>query len=232
MLGTIVVALLLAAPTPAPSVAPSHQACTTLRENVRTALAGLMKDDQIIEAGRKAYQKMAADRTANTRDVAIDRLYVENAVTAMVHNLALVDEQLADPLRFPADTATSDARSTLAMKEQLTAIAAQQKKALDLLSGALETSNFNTMQNPTDGDGPTVAHNRSSLSGGPGELQNPNSNLDMSGTANDTVADAISSQQAHIQELESKAATTVMAAAAACNGVTPNHVLSASASPR
>ena len=155
-----------------------------------------MKDDQIIEAGRKAYQKMASDRTANTRDVAIDRLYVENAVTAMVHNLALVDEQLADPARFPTDTATSDARATLAMKAQLTAIAAQQKKALDLLSGALETSNFNTMQNPTDGDGPAVAHNRSSLSGAPGELQNPNANLDMtSGGPDDTVADAISSQR-------------------------------------
>ena len=222
MIGTILVAFLLAAPSPAPSAAPSHEACTTLRENVRTALAGLMKDDQIIEAGRKAYQKMASDRTANTRDVAIDRLYVENAVTAMVHNLALVDEQLADPTRFPTDTATSAARSTLAMKAQLTAIAAQQKKALDLLSGALETSNFNTMQNPTDGDGPTVAHNRSSLSGAPGELQNPNSNLDMSsGTPDDSVADAISSQQAQIQELESKAATTVMAAAAACNRVSP-----------
>lgn len=128
MLGTIVVAFLLVAPSPAPSPAPSHQACTTLRENVRTALAGLMKDDQIIEAGRKAYQKMASDRTANARDVAIDRLYVENAVTAMVHNLALVDEQLADPSRFPTDSATSDARATLAMKAQLTAIAAQQKR--------------------------------------------------------------------------------------------------------
>ena len=222
MLGAIVIAFLLAATSPAPSAAPTHEACTTLRENVRTALAGLMKDDQIIEAGRKAYQKMSSDRTTNTRDVAIDRLYVENAVSAMVHNLALVDEQLADPARFPTDTARSDARATLAMKAQLTAIAAQQKKALDLLSGALETSNFNTMQNSTDGDGPTVAHNRSSLSGAPGELQNPSTNLDMSsGTPDDMVADAISSQQAQIQELESKAAVTVMAAAAVCNHVSP-----------
>ena len=221
MLGAIVIAFLLAATSPAPSAAPTHEACTTLRENVRTALAGLMKDDQIIEAGRKAYQKMSSDRTTNTRDLAIDRLYVENAVSAMVHNLALVDEQLADPARFPTDTARNDARATLAMKAQLTAIAAQQKKALDLLSGALETSNFNTMQNSTDGDGPTVAHNRSSLSGAPGELQNPSTNLDMSsGTPDDMVADAISSQQAQIQELESKAAVTVMAAAAVCNGVT------------
>jgi hypothetical protein len=221
MLGAIVVALLLTAPSPAPSAAPSHETCTALRENIRTALAGLMKNDEIIEAGRKAYQKMASDRTANTKDVAIDRLYVENAVTAMVHNLALVDEQLADPARFPTDAATGSARSTLAMKAQLAAIAAQQKKALDLLSGALETSSFNTLQNPTDGDGPTIAHSRSSLSGAPGELQNPGSTLDMTAAApDDSVADAISSRQALIQELESKAATTVMAAAAVCNGVT------------
>jgi hypothetical protein len=221
MLGTIVVAFLLSAPSPAPAVAPTHAACTTLRENVRTALAGLMKNDQIIESGRKAYQKMSSDRTANARDVAIDRLYVENAVTAMVHNLALVDAQLSDPQRFPSDAATADARSTLAMKAQLTAIASQQKKALDLLSGALETSNFNTMQS-NNSDGPEITHSRSSLSGAPGELQNPGATLDMTSVApDDNVADSISTQQAQIQELESKAAKTVMSAAATCNGVAP-----------
>ncbi len=222
MLAEIVVALLVSGPSPAPSVAPTHKACTTLRENVRTALAGLIKDDEVIESARKAYQKMSADRTANARDVAIDRLYVENAVTAMVHNLALVDDQLADPTRFPTDAATADARATLAMKEQLTAIAVQQKKALDLLSGALETGNFNTMQNSTDGNGPEIVHNHSSLTSAPGELQNPGAALDMtSGPPDDNVADAISAQQAQIQDLESKAAKTVMSAAAACSGVTP-----------
>jgi hypothetical protein len=222
MLGAIVVALLLSAPSPAPSIAPTHESCTTLRENVRTALAGLMKDDEIIESGRKAYQKMSSDRTASARDVAIDRLYVENAVTAMVRNLAIVDQQLADPNRFPTDAATADARSTIAMKAQLTAIAVQQKKALDLLSGALETGNFNSLQNPTDGNGPEIARTRSSLSAAPGELQNPSVGIDMaSGTPDDTVADAISARQAQIQELESKAAMTVMSAAAACNGVAP-----------
>jgi hypothetical protein len=221
MLGAIVAAFLLAAPTPAPSAAPTHQACITLRENVRTALAGLMKDDEIIEAGRKAYQKMSSDRTANTRDVPIDRLYVENAVTAMVHNLALVDQQLADPARFPTDAAPGDARSTLLMKAQLTAIASQQKKALDLLSGALETSNFNSMQNSPD-DGPTVVRNRTSLSGAPGDLQDPGAALDMSaGAPDDTLANAISAQQTTIQELESKAAATVMSAAAACSTLSP-----------
>lgn len=221
MLGAILAAFLLAAPTPAPSPTPSHEACRTLRENVRTALAGLMKDDDIIEAGRKAYQKLSSDRTSNTKDVPIDRLYVENAVTAMVHNLALVDQQLADPTRFPTDAANADAHSTLLMKAQLTAIATQQKKALDLLSGALETSNFNSMQNSPD-DGPTVVNNRSSLSTGPGDLQSPGAGIDMSaGAPNDNVADAIAAQQSQIQQLESKAATTVMSAAAACITVSP-----------
>jgi hypothetical protein len=221
MLGAIAVALLLSATSPAPSIVPTHEACTTLRENVRTALAGLMKNDEIIESGRKAYLKMSSDRAASARDVAIDRLYVENAVAALVHNLALVDDQLADPKRFPPDAAV-EARSTSAMKAQLTAIAVQQKKALDLLSGALETGNFNTMQTPSDDNGPTIAHNRSSLSATPPEFQNPSVSMDMAaGTPDDAVADGLAALQAALQALESKAAMTVMSAAAACNGVSP-----------
>jgi hypothetical protein len=222
MLGPIVVALLLSAPSPAASIAPgtpAHEACTTLRENVRTALAGLMKNDEIIENGRKAYQKMATDRATRSRDVAIDRLYVENAIAALVHNLAVVDDQLADPTRFPPGS-TSSATSTTAMKLQLTAIAAQQKKALDLLSGALETSNFDAMQS-TNEDGPTIAHSRSSLST-PAEVQDPASALGVGADAPDNnVADEISQHQVQLQALESKAAMTVMSAAAACNGLTP-----------
>jgi hypothetical protein len=218
MLGAIVVALLLSAPSPAPSPAPGRETCTTLRENVRTALAGLMKNDEVIESGRKAYQKMSADRTGSTRDLAIDRLYVENAIAALVHNLAIVDAQLADPQRFPPDLATG-APSTAAMKAQLTGIAAQQKKSLDLLSGALETGNFNAMQNPNDG--PTVANSRSSLSA-PSAVQNPSAAMGTLGsTPDDNVADEISQQQAQLQSLESKASMTVMSAAAACNGLTP-----------
>jgi hypothetical protein len=219
MLGAIVVALLLAAPSPAPSPALGHEACTTLRQNVRTALAGLMKNDEIIESGRKAYQKMSADRTTNTRDLAIDRLYVENAITALVHNLSIVDAQLADPIRFPLDAANG-ASSPAAMKAQLAAIAAQQKRALDLLSGALETGNFNAMQNSSD-DGPTIVHTRSSLSA-PTEVLNPSVTLDVgASTPDDNIADEISQRQAQLAEMESKAAMTVMSAAAACNGITP-----------
>jgi len=221
MLGAVVLGLLLAAPSPAPapSAAPGHEACTTLRENVRAALAGLMKNDQVIESGRKAYQKMSADRTTNTRDLAIDRLYVENAIAALVHNLAIVDAQLADPNRFPID-AQAGASSPTVMKTQLSAIAAQQKRALDLLSGALETGNFNSMQNSGD-DGPEIAHTRSSLSA-PTEVQNPSVTMDIgSSTPDDGIADEISQRQAQLADLESKAAKTVMSAAAACNGMAP-----------
>jgi hypothetical protein len=218
MLATYVIALLLAAPSPAPPAAPGHEACTTLRQNVRSALAGLMKNDEVIESGRKAYQKMSADRTGNTRDLAIDRLYVENAIAALVHNLAIVDGQLADANRFPPDA--SGAASTAAMKAQLGAIAAQQKKALDLLSGALETGNFNAMQNSGD-DGPAIAHTRSSLSA-PTEVQNPTVTMDIAAsTPDDNISDEIAQRQAQVAELESKAAMTVMSAAAACNGVAP-----------
>jgi len=221
MLGTMVVALLLAAPSPVPSIEPTHEACTTLRENVRTALAGLMKNDEVIESARKAYLKMSSDRTASARDVAIDRLYVENDVAALVHNLAIVDDQLADPKRFPQDAANGSV-STAAMKGQLAAIATQQKRALDLLSGALETGNFDSMQNPNGDDGPAISQRRSSISAAPPEFQNPSVSMNMaSGTPDDAVADELSARQTQLATLESKAAMTVMSAAAACNDMTP-----------
>jgi len=223
MSGAFVLALLLAAPAPAPAqpplaVAPSKALCTTLRDNVRTALAGLMQNDAIIETGRKAYHKMALDRVAGTTGVASDRLAVENVVAALVHNLGQIDALLADPNRFATTGASGDGQTATAMKTQLGAIADQQKKALNLMSGILETSDFNDaahIGDESDVMGSTV---HSSLTSAPGQNPHVSANADLSGAAAfDRVADEVGAQQVQVRSLESKAAKTVMDAAAQCS---------------
>lgn len=218
----MMLAVLLSGPAPSPAppaVAPHSQAlCTTLRENVRTALAGLMKNDTVIEAGRSAFAKMALEQSMGSSGAAMERLYVENAVGALGRNLDEIDRLLADPVRFPAGDASEDARAAGAMKAELAAIEDAQKKALNLFSGVLESS-------PPGPAQPGLAGDAGSM-----ELPVTPDQLDTRTRANTTfagtslyghVADDIAANERETQALESKAAVTVMAAAADCSGAKP-----------
>jgi hypothetical protein len=227
MNGVLLLALLLTAPSPAPASPPviiqvhSKALCTTLRDNVRIALAGLMQNDSIVDAGRKAYRKMAADQVAKTSGgVSMDRLYVSNAVSAMVHNLAEIDLLLGDPKRFPVSGSNDDAREAVTMKAQLAAIADLQRKTLDLLNGALQSV-------PDDGGHPTNTALQDEAGIGDTGLRSAPDQIDRRTLATgisiapplfSDVADAIASQQAQAATLESKAAMTVMNVAAECSG--------------
>jgi hypothetical protein len=245
MTGAFVLAILLSAPAPAPATPPpqiievrSRALCTTLRENVRIALAGLMKNDAVIEAGGKAYRKMAADQMAQAKgSVGMDRLFVENAVGAIVHNLAEIDALLDDPRRFPIAAASTDTRNAVAMKAQLQAIADQQKRTLNVLNGVLETDNLQDMQSfgdldvapPSVGpatDGPV---GNAPATGGRITATSPGA-VDVRNFANDgligsslygQVAQEVATQQSQAQQLESKAAITIMNVAAECSGAKP-----------
>jgi hypothetical protein len=223
MIGPFVLTLLLAAPAGAsnaavsstPTDVASKALCTTLRENVRIALAGLMQNDAVIDTGRKAYRKMAEDRVARSPSVASDRLYVENAVSALVHNLARIDDLLDDSSRFPTAGVSPDALATNQMKQQLAAIADEQRKALNLLNGILETASFSDVANFDNGPGSPGS--QSSLNSAPGEIDKQSATVDVtSAGAFDQVADDIAALQERAQTLESKAATTVLAVAAQC----------------
>jgi hypothetical protein len=221
MIGPFVLALLVSTAAPsettaaAPAAVPSKALCTTLRENVRIALAGLMQNDAVIDTGRKAYRKMASDRVARSTSVASDRLYVENAVAALVHNLAQIDDLLGNSARFPTAGVSADAIATNQMKEQLAAIADEQRKALNLLNGILETGSFDDAQN--FGNDAGVPGSQSSLNAAPGDIYGKGTRGDVtSAAAFDQVADDIGALQERAQALESKAATTVLAVAAQC----------------
>jgi hypothetical protein len=142
-------------PAPAPTAAlpeigrvRSNALCTTLRSNISPTIMGLMKNDEIIGAGHRAFSKMGRDQSGNSSAaIDIDKLYLEQVETRLVHNLGVVDKMLGDPKRFPAKPITNDDRDATMMKSQLLAVADQQRKALDLVSGTLETESLGQMQN-------------------------------------------------------------------------------------
>jgi hypothetical protein len=136
--GGIALALLLAqTPAAAPSPQPSplkqiidvkaRALCTTLGSNIQVTLVGLMKNDAVIEAGRRAFVKMAWDQAQGSKALDIDRLSIKNAVAAMVHNLYGIDQVLDDPARFPPQPKTDDERTADRMKAALQAVEDRQK---------------------------------------------------------------------------------------------------------
>jgi hypothetical protein len=141
-----------ATPTP-PPVLPeigrvrSNALCTTLRQNIAPTIAGLMKNDEIIGAGHRAFAKMSHDQAGtSSAAIDIDKLYLEQVETRLVHNLEVVDRLLGDQKRFPAEPKNDDERDALVMRAQLQAVASSQRKALDLVSGTLETESLGQMQ--------------------------------------------------------------------------------------
>src|ERR1035438_5546499 len=71
-----------ATPTPAPVLPEigrvrSNAVCTTLRQNIAPTIAGLMKNDEIIGAGHRAFAKMANDQSGTSgAAIDIDKLYL------------------------------------------------------------------------------------------------------------------------------------------------------------
>jgi hypothetical protein len=144
--------LVPATPTPAPVLPEigrvhSNALCTTLRQNIAPTIAGLMKNDEIISAGHRAFSKMSHDGAGtSSAAIDIDKLYLEQVETRLVHNLGVIDRLLSDQKRFPDAPRSDDERDALVMRSQLQAVAASQHKALDLVSGTLETESLGQME--------------------------------------------------------------------------------------
>jgi hypothetical protein len=163
----VLCALPLTAQTPAPSTLPeigrvrAKGLCTTVRDRVAPMVLGLMKSDELVGAGHRAFFKMADDaRSSRPRSsgeqsaslaLQVDQLYLRKAADAMAHNLRVIDTLLADETRFPKVANSDDDRIAQQLKAQIAAVAAQQRKTLDLMNGALETEALGAMQNDFGG---------------------------------------------------------------------------------
>ncbi len=251
MIGLIVLAVvapLFVPATPTPSPLPeigrvrSTALCTTLRQNIAPTILGLMKNDEIIGAGHRAFSKMGSD-AGGTSSAAldIDKLYLQQVETRLVHNLQVIDRMLGDAKRFPASPRSTDERDVNAMKAQLLAVADQQRKALDLVSGTLDTESLGQMQHDIDtqmagATGQAGAPQTAATAGpisfiGTAGLPEytpaaglPTTQSKMSTVAGHTVYDSINAElevrQATIAHREQAVTASVVAAANECRAVT------------
>ena len=136
----------------------SRALCTTLGSKIQIALVGLMKNDQVIEAGKRTFEKMAWDQAQGSKALEMDRLQLKNAVAAMVHNLYSIDQVLDDPSRFPPNPATDDERVADRMKAALQAVEERQKVQLNILNGTVETEALSAMRHEFADFSPTTTN--------------------------------------------------------------------------
>jgi hypothetical protein len=243
----ILSALALVAATAAPSAAPtasplkviirvhSRALCSTLTQRIAPAVAGLMKDDEVIALGQKGVAKMGADATAHA-STRIDALGIENVVQAIVRNTEQIDDILDSPENFSLDPKSDDDRTADAIKAQLLVVLTRQKVVLNALNGLIQTEDLGRMQ--TEGlsgipsatskstYGPTESEQSALQAAGlgvdPHEIDTRMLNSDLAGmTPYGRLATVLKRYDVHTAEIEAVAAVGITQVASACGGTTP-----------
>lgn len=134
-------------PSPAPNASPlktiievrSSLLCQTLHQAVQPTLAGIMKNDSLLDAANRAFAKMFADQAAGANG-STDRLFLRNVAGALSHNLSTISQILGHG--FPQDeNATTHAYEEL-IKARLQAVASAQNDALNLIEGYVTTEDM------------------------------------------------------------------------------------------
>ncbi len=149
---TLVMAAALA--TPAPAATPPKTIihlkvsplCTGLRQNIGPAIGKVLQNDKAIAASRpllRGYVKDAATGSAS-KDLQVSR--VERLITPLVQNTAAIEKLLSDPYVFPRVPISESDRQLLEIRAYLKQVVAQQKRALDVISGFVDTEQLGQIQ--------------------------------------------------------------------------------------
>lgn len=172
-IASFLAAAVMASPSPAPqptlkTIITVHSSafCTVLGESVRPALAGLIRNDQLIDRGHTAYVDAGYRAThgaidspsvaqvigpPETSQSPADAMMVENRqrqlAKTLADNIDAIDTILSDKKRFATVTASDDAAKLLSIRSQLNVIAAKQRTAVNIISGQVEDSVLATLYN-------------------------------------------------------------------------------------
>jgi hypothetical protein len=122
--------------------------CTGLRRVIGPAIARLLQSDKIIDSSKPMFHDFARESAIGqnkaAQDLAVARL--ESLIGPLVKNTQAVDKLLGDPYAFPKVPYSDDDRKLLQMRAQLLAVNDQQKKALDIVSGFVDTQQLGELQ--------------------------------------------------------------------------------------
>lgn len=144
-----------AIPAPKPSATPptivhirSSPLCSAMRRVIGPAIGKVLQSDKYIANSKPLFhnfvQASASGLNKGSQDLAVSRL--ESLIGPLVKNTQAVEKLLSDPYAFPKVAYSDDDQKLLAMRVQLLAVNEQQKKALDLISGFVDTQNLGELQ--------------------------------------------------------------------------------------
>lgn len=250
-------AALGASPKPAPSATPlktithihTSPLCTGLRRVIGPAIARALQNDKIIANSKPLFhqfvQASAANQSQGAQDLAVSRL--ERLIGPLVKNTQAIDKLLADPYAFPKVAYSDDDKRLLQMRDQMRVVNEQQKRALDVISGFVDTQQLGELQaeghqydsalaaNPTNSGqtpapAPTSAGSSVLNAGVTNDKNDPSrpndpryKNTDSLVGANplNVFENSISSYQQDIAGSEQEAAKSVVQAVPLCGGSVP-----------
>ena len=166
----------------------SSPLCSTLNTSVFRTVQGLRINDNLIDASKPLLLRMGKEfvptsdagrefdqlqahwgnAPGGTHDtnpaLELDNQRLLMVASEIAHNLEKIDKLLQDPARFPSVATTDDDKQALLLKTQLQAVADQQRKNLNVLSGLGDT--FSLQDLIARGDGTQGAIN----GGGTGQV--------------------------------------------------------------
>lgn len=161
MLGVLLLAVAPTQPTPTPLKTISHihasPFCTALRENIGHAVRSLIDNDVAVDSGKSMFLQMAQDRVYRANPALVldtDMERMSSVITKMVDNLAAVDAALNDLKAIPNQPKSDDERRLAQMRDDLRAVADQQREALNVFSGtyySYKSNELNEKKNPIAG---------------------------------------------------------------------------------
>lgn len=136
--------------TPLKTIYHAHVSplCTGLRRVIGPAIGHMLSSDKYIANSKPLlhdFAKAAATgQSQGAQDIAVSRL--EGLIGPLVKNTEAVDKLLSDPYAFPKVAYSDDDQKLLQMRAQLRAVNEQQKKALDIISGFVDTQQLGELQ--------------------------------------------------------------------------------------
>lgn len=143
-------------PKPAPTATPlktilhvhTSPLCSGLRRVIGPAIGKVLQNDKIIDSSKPYFhdyvRSSATGLSQGSTDLAVAHL--EGLVGPLVKNTQAIDKLLNDPYAFPKVAYSEDDQKLLQMRKQLQAVNQQQKKALDLISGFVDTQQLGELQ--------------------------------------------------------------------------------------
>ena len=141
-------------PVPAPTATPLKTIehlyvkplCTALRRSVGPAIRSILQNDHSIAVSRPLFQDYVRSTSSGSQGaVDMDVMRLERLIDPLVKNTDEIDRLLGDPVYRRKPQTDSD-KQLLQMRAHLKAVLEEQKRALDLVSGFVDTEQLGELQ--------------------------------------------------------------------------------------